>query len=213
MLHLPDVSEDQPNVDWAEVAKRNGGAAVIRALYGTSHIDHAWGNGARRADAHAKGIRALGIYHYLRQDQEPLPQAEAYVRLVGSLRPGEFAALDLEEGEGDQAARAHAWLAHVDQKLTYPGYRGAWLYSFESFFKEHGLMPIAEAGMRHIWVADWGKDEPTDVPHSLWQHTTDEAWPGIGKCDCSIFDGDLAGLLDKIHSPKEEVAPHPESRG
>jgi hypothetical protein len=36
------------------------------------------------------------------------------VRLVGSLQPGEFAILDVEEGSGDQSTRAQAWLDYVD---------------------------------------------------------------------------------------------------
>lgn len=60
MLHLPDISEFQPNVDWAQVVKQNGGAAVIRAMYGANHVDKAWYNGARRADAHAKGCAPSG---------------------------------------------------------------------------------------------------------------------------------------------------------
>jgi GH25 family lysozyme M1 (1,4-beta-N-acetylmuramidase) len=205
MLHLPDVSEFQPRVDWAQVAKANGGAAVVRALYGANHVDKAWYNGARRADAHAKGIRALGIYQYLVKSQDPVLQAQAFVGLVGSLQPGEFAVLDLEEGDGDQSARAQAWLDHVDGELTYPGYAGAWLYSGQSFFKEHGLMPIAQSA-RHTWVAAYVQHEPTDVQHTLWQHTDKEAWPGIGTCDCSIFGGDLAGLLAKIAAPPPAAA-------
>jgi GH25 family lysozyme M1 (1,4-beta-N-acetylmuramidase) len=198
MLHLPDVSEFQSNVDWAKVASRNGGAAIIRAMYGANHVDKAWYNGARRKDAHANGVRALGIYQYLVQNQDPVQQAQAFVSLVGSLQPGEFAIVDLEEGDGDQSARANAWLKYVDGKLTYPGYAGAWLYSGESFFKDHGLMPIANSA-RHTWVAAYAQNEPSDVGHTLWQHTEKEAWDGIGTCDCSIFNGDLNGLLAKIH--------------
>ncbi len=198
MLHLPDVSEFQSNVDWAQVAHKNGGAAIVRALYGAHHVDHAWFGGARRADAHAKGIRALGIYQYLVKDQDPVEQANAFVALVGELHPGEFAIVDLEEGEGDQSARANAWLAHVDAKLSYPGYAGAWLYSGASFFHEHGLMPIANSA-RHTWVAAYGQESAPDVPHTLWQHAEDEAWLGIGNCDCSMFDGDVNALLTRIH--------------
>jgi GH25 family lysozyme M1 (1,4-beta-N-acetylmuramidase) len=58
VLHLPDVSEFQPNVDWGQVVQDTGGAAIIRAMCGTSHVDRAWYNGARRADAHEKGMRS-----------------------------------------------------------------------------------------------------------------------------------------------------------
>ena len=195
--HLPDVSEFQPNVDWAKVALKNGGAAIIRAIYGTGHVDKAWSGGGRRKDAHAKGVRALGIYQYLVKDQDAVAQAGAFVRLVGELRPGEFAIVDLEEGEGDQLPRALAWLKHVDAMLTYPGYQGAWLYSGEAFFQEHNLLPIAKS-KRRTWVAAY-RETPPSVPHTLWQHTDKEEWSGIGSCDCSIFNGDVKELLAKIH--------------
>jgi GH25 family lysozyme M1 (1,4-beta-N-acetylmuramidase) len=178
MLHMPDVPEFQPNVDWGKVKAKNGGAAIIRALYGTAHVDKAWFNGGK--------------------DQDAVQQAARFVELVGALHPGEFAILDLEEGDGDQSARAREWLSHVDAKLTYPGYKGAWLYSSESFFKEHGLLPIAKS-TRHAWVAAFREGPPPDVPHTLWQHSEKEAWPGIGDCDCSVFDGDVTALLAHIH--------------
>jgi lysozyme len=195
-LHLPDVSEFQPNVDWKAVAGRNGGAAIIRAMYGSGHVDKAWYGGERRSSAHRDGIKVLGMYQYVVQGQDPVVQAEAFVKLVGHLRPGEFAAMDLEEGSGDQLARAEAWLKYVDQHLTYPGYRGAWLYSGAAFFAAHGLMPVANS-KRHTWVAAY-QAQPPSVPHTLWQHTDSERWPTIGACDCSIYQGDLAGLRGAV---------------
>ncbi|MDQ3739599.1 MAG: glycoside hydrolase family 25 protein [Actinomycetota bacterium] len=196
-LNLPDVSEFQPNVDWKAVAAHNGGAAIIRALYGTSHVDKAWYGGARRKEAHQDGIKVLGIYQYLVAGQDAVAQANAFVQLVGHLAPGEFAVLDLEEGSGSQLARAEAWLQHVDAHLTYPGYKGAWLYSGASFFQSAGLMPIANS-KRHTWVAAYGQSHPPSVPHTLWQNSSGVQWPGIGKCDNSIYMGDLHGLRAAI---------------
>jgi GH25 family lysozyme M1 (1,4-beta-N-acetylmuramidase) len=191
-LDLPDVSEFQPNVDWKAVAAHNGGAAIMRAMYGTGHVDKAWYGGARRKSAHEAGIRVLGLYQYVVQNEDPVAQAQAFVNLVGHLAPGEFAVMDLEEGSGDQLPRARAWLEHVDQHLTYPGYRGAWLYSGAAFFAERGLMPIAESH-RHTWVAAY-EAAPPPVPHTLWQNSSGVEWPGIGKCDNSVFDGDVHQL-------------------
>src|SRR3954470_15028893 len=101
-LNLPDVSEFQPDVNWADVVAHNGGAAIIRAMYGTGHVDAAWYGGARRADAHKAGVKALGIYQYLVAGEDAGAQAEAFVKLLGKLEPGEFAVLDLEEGGGSQ---------------------------------------------------------------------------------------------------------------
>lgn len=195
-LHLPDVSEFQPNVDWAAVAQRNGGAAVIRALYGSGHVDKAWYGGARRTDAHSKGIKLLGIYQYVTASEDAAAQAHALVNLLGRLEPHEFVVIDLEEGTGNQAGRAQQWLSVADQHLTYPGYRGAWLYSGASFFQEHGLMGIAQS-TRHTWVAAY-QSAPPPVPHTLWQHTDSEPWPGIGSCDCSIYNGTLQQLAVAI---------------
>ena len=198
-LSLPDVSEFQPDVNWADVVAHNGGAAIIRAMYGSGHVDAAWYGGARRADAHKAGVEALGIYQYLVAGEDALAQAEAFVRLVGKLEPGEFAALDLEEGSGSQLARAEEWFKYVDEHLTYPGYKGAWLYSGNAFFESAGLMPIADSS-RHTWVADYGA-RPT-VPHTLWQNSSATSCPGIPKpCDSSIFEGDLAEFRAAIGAP------------
>ena len=188
-LILPDVSEFQPNVQWPEVKAANGGAAIMRAMYGSGHVDKAWYGGARRHAAHEAGIHALGLYQYLVAAEPVEPQAQAFISLVGQLKPGEFAILDLEEGTGDQSARANAWLHAVDAHLTYPGYRGAWLYSGAAFFEEHGLMPIANSS-RHTWVADYATTPPA-VPHTLWQYSDAVAWKGIGTCDSSKFNGSL----------------------
>jgi GH25 family lysozyme M1 (1,4-beta-N-acetylmuramidase) len=203
-LLLPDVSEYQPDVTWPEVVKVNGGAAIIRALYGAEHVDAAWYGGARRTSAHEAGVRVLGIYQYLVAAQEVAPQAEAFIQLVGTLRPGEFAVLDLEEGNGDQSVRAQAWLEAVDAKLTYPGYHGAWLYSGAAFFEEHGLMGIANS-TRHTWVADYSATPPS-VPHTLWQYTDAAPWAGIGTCDGSRFMGDLAALEVAVGGAAQSAA-------
>jgi len=198
-LHLPDVSEFQADVEWEEVVKFNGGAAIVRALYGASHVDVMWAKG-RRAAAHKAGAKVLGIYQYLVQGEDALAQAEAFVRTVGTLERGEFAVLDLEEGAGDQSERAKTWFEHVDAHLSYPGYAGAWLYSGKAFMDAH-LSEFVAHSSRHLWIADYGV-QPGDR-HSLWQHTDGtiavpddwhEHWPGIGRCDCSIFSGSLEQL-------------------
>jgi GH25 family lysozyme M1 (1,4-beta-N-acetylmuramidase) len=196
-IHLPDVSEFQPNVDWAKVNKSNGGAAIIRAAYGTSHLDHAWYGGARRKDFWSHGGKVLGIYQYLVADQDPVAQARALRKIVGKLQPGEFLVCDLEEGGGDQAHRFHAWADELSD-LVYPGYQGHWLYSSSYFFQAHGLMPIAHS-KTHTWVAAYGSIEPS-VPHSLWQYTSTGVVPGIpSHCDVNAFKGSAADLAALVH--------------
>lgn len=206
-LHLPDVSEFQPDVDWATVAAHNGGVAIIRALYGGERVDRLWAEG-RRQSARAHKIHPLGIYQYLRKDEDALAQAEAFVKLVGQLEVGEFAVLDLEEGAGDQSPRAKAWFDHVDAHLTYPGYNGAWLYSDEAMLNA-GLNEFLTKSHRPIWVAAY---QPLSRPpgvsrYTLWQYTDgsqsfpggSDPFPGVGKCDQSVFHGTVDDLRKVVH--------------
>lgn len=197
MIHLPDVSYAQPNVDWAKVAHHNGGAAIIKATEGVTLVDALWAQG-RRQSAHKHGIKVLGMYHFLDADPDPVAQAKHFVATVGSLRPGEFAIVDVEVGAGSEAQRTKAFVDYVDHHF-YGGHPGTWVYGSSSFFQEHGLMGFAQSS-RHTWVAAYGPTPPT-VPHTLWQHTDHEQWPGIGPCDCSIYNGTLAQLRGVLVAP------------
>lgn len=202
-FHLPDLSEFN-QADWPALVAANGGGAIIRALYGTNHIDFAWTAG-RRAAAHSAGVQLLGIYQYLRKDQDAVAQARAFVGLVGRLQSNEFAILDHEEGDGSQLTRAIAWLATVGTQLpAYPGYTGSWLYSGLNFAETHGLSPIFANNQVHTWVAAYGNTEPS-LGHSLWQHTngqigvcSHEPWSGSGFVDCSSRTGGLSDLKSLV---------------
>jgi hypothetical protein len=214
-LHLPDVSEFQPNINWANLVAANGGAAVIRASYGTVHVDSLWAAG-RRASAHAAGIKALGIYQYVRAGEDVSAQAHFFASQVGRLQPGEFLVMDLEEGSGDQLGRAQTWLNIVNQLVPAPaGYNGAWVYSGLSFALSQNLASLFNSTSVHTWVAAYSSVEPS-LGHSLWQHSngsiftcSHEPWAGIGFCDCSAFNGTLDQLLTKIGGATAPPPPPP----
>ena len=200
-LLLPDVSEFQPHTDMHGVKAANGGAAVIRACYGTSHPDAVFA----KLRATASGFPFLGIYMYLTAAQDAATQAHAFVRLVGKLNPHEVPILDLEEGIGNQSARATAWLGVVDEAFglsALPLPKRSWLYSGEEFAQGHGLGPVF-AGARHTWVAAYRNTEPT-LGHTLWQSTNGlvganiTSWPGAGRCDTNAYRGSLAQLAELI---------------
>ena len=180
---LADVSEFQPDiVDTAYL--RWSQAIVIRALYGT-RIDKAWFGGGRRDALHAGGVRFLGIYAYIRADQDVTAQAKALTSLLGRLRPGEKVIADIEEGTGNQQARWVTWARVINAALGDP----PWDYSGLNYARDHGLQPVS-------WVAAYGPREP-DPPHQLWQFTDAFNVPGVGVCDASVFHGsidDLAAL-------------------
>jgi GH25 family lysozyme M1 (1,4-beta-N-acetylmuramidase) len=185
----------------AGIKAENGGAAIIRACYGTSHPDRVFA----KFRAAASGFSFLGIYAYLVAGQDAATQAKAFVKLVGHLGPHEIPILDLEEGVGDQSGRAAAWASVVDTAFglaSLPLNKRSWLYSYVDFTENHGLVPVM-ASARHTWIASYGSTEPT-LGHTLWQctdgidgiHRTN--WPGAGFCDTSIYKGALAQLAATI---------------
>lgn len=200
-LLLPDLSEFQAGADMAGIRRQNGGAAIIRAAYGSAHPDKAFPRLRRAADGYA----FLGLYQYIVATQPIAAQARAFVKIVGRLAAYEIPVIDLEEGAGDQSDRANAWFLAVDQALglsARPLEHRSWLYSGLSFAQTAGLAPVF-AGKRRTWVAAYGPAEPT-LGHTLWQSTNGvvganiTAWPGAGRCDTSIFHGTLGQLAATI---------------
>jgi hypothetical protein len=203
---LPDLSEFQPHADMAAIKAKNGGAAIIRACYGTSHPDHAF----RTLRSHAAGFSFLGIYMYVVAGQGIPAQASAFCDIVGTLGPHEFPVMDLEEGDGDQSVRAAEWLTLVGLKLR----KRPWLYSGLNYAETHGLAPIFNGPEIHTWVAAYGNAEP-GLGHTLWQSTNGQTgahrtdWPGAGFCDTSVYHGTLAELSALITS---QLPPPPPKR-
>jgi hypothetical protein len=204
---LPDLSEFQPSADMAGIKHANGGAAIIRACYGTSHSDHVFDR--LRSDAHRAGYTFLGIYQYLVAGQDAAAQARAFCAITGKLLPHEIPVLDLEEGGGSQAGRAAEWLAMVGTALG----KRPWLYSGLSFAETHGLAPIFNGPDVHTWVAAYGSQEPA-LGHTLWQSTNGVVganitdWPGAGRCDTSIYHGSLGQLAGLADPAQRKPAPH-----
>ena len=180
---LADVSEFQPDLHDATYLRWSK-AIVIRALYGT-RVDKAWFGGGRRDALHAGGAKFIGIYAYIRGDQDVTAQAKALISLLGHLRPGEKVIADIEEGTGSQQAPWVTWAKTVNAALGDP----PWDYSGLNYASAHGLQPVT-------WVAAYGTREPDPV-HKLWQFTDAFKVPGVGTADCSVFHGsidDLAAL-------------------
>jgi GH25 family lysozyme M1 (1,4-beta-N-acetylmuramidase) len=183
---LADVSEFQPDVD-DPVYLRWSEAVIFRAMYGRSHVDHAWYGGDRRAQFHQGGARFVGIYQYVVAGQDPIAQAAAMIELVGPLRKGEVIIGDFEEGSGDMATTRRLWAS------TIGGATGdaPWDYSGLNFAANHGLQPVK-------WLAAYQNTEP-GVRHTLWQFTDNFAIPGVGHADCSVFHGTIDQLAALAH--------------
>lgn len=201
-LFLPDISEFQGTVNWHTLVSSGYPVAIIRAHNG-SRADYYWS--ANRSGAHAAGIQGLGIYQYLQASRDAAAQANALCDLIGTLRPGEWAICDLEEGTGDQSARAHAWYSTVAGRLHNASSEE--LYSGDYFYGAHHL---SAAGFSRIWLAAYSSTEPSAV-HELWQFTDARHFPGVsGSNDASIFHGTVAQLLEHVNPPTPKPTPAPE---
>jgi hypothetical protein len=206
---IPDTSEWNPNADEAGIAAQNGGASIIRVCYGSAHPDHVFR--AKRADAHAAHMTFLPLYQYLTAflGQSVAAQADAYCKLVGELRHAEIPLCDLEEGNGDQSGRFHDWAARVERSLG----KRPWLYAGMFYAIDHGLAPLFNGTGYHTHVAAYGRVEPA-LGHTLWQSTNGTAgshvtaWPGCGRCDTSVYHGNIGDLAALTGHPAPPPVPH-----
>lgn len=176
MLTIADYSEYQ-----GEVHPPANQVVIIRAHNGYRADDYFLKN---RADAHAAGCPAVGIYQYGVTDRDPAAQAVDLLRTIGRLAPNEWLICDLEEGAGDEQPRWIAWRNTILAATN----RQPWLYSGLAFAAAHDLQPD--------WLAAYQPNEPT-VPHRLWQSTDAYPWPW-GKGDASVFDGTLPQFLASV---------------
>lgn len=198
-LIIPDVSEFQGSIDWPTLVSSGYPVVIIRAHNGW-RADNFWAQ--NRANAHAAGVRGLGLYQYVVAGADAAQQANAFCDLVGALKPGEWPICDLEEGSGDQSARAHAWYTVVAARLNDAA--GEELYSGEYFYNAHQL---SQAGFKRIWLAAYGSGEPSEA-HELWQFTDSRSFPGVpGTNDASVFHGSVDQLLALINPAEADMTP------
>lgn len=174
MLVIADYSEFQGAVHPAA-----NQVVIIRAHNGY-RADYHWAE--NRANAHAAGCPAVGIYQYLAAERDPAAQAGELLQLIGRLQPNEWLICDLEEGAGDEQPRWKAWRTTVMAATGRP----PWLYSGLSFSEGHNLDPD--------WLAAYQGTEPTALAHKLWQDSDVYPWPW-GRADASVFDGTLPEFL------------------
>lgn len=207
-LILADVSEYQ-TVDWNAYVHAGHPAAIIRA-YNGNRADRKWTS--NRASAHGAGLQLMGVYAYVVAGVDVAAQANAYADLVGPLKPNEFPICDIEEGSGDQSARAATWRRTVAARLA----RTPWLYSGASFYAEHNLS-AAGYGSGQTWIAAYNPNPPASPAHSLWQFS-DTYGPMAGisaKHDASSFNGTvqqlaaLAVVAVPVTPPVTGIVPFP----
>lgn len=193
-----DVSYDQGNINWSEVAGAGKRFAIIRASHGVT-VDskvHAYWNPAQQA-----GL-LRGAYHFFQYGDDPEKQAETFLSVFtdglsygsGELPP----ALDLEANSYSKApdagyvAAVQVWLQQVARSLG----KTPLIYIDPSFWETIG----APAALLQypLWIAEYAS-QPR-VPsgwqsYSLWQYSGDGTVSGIAtRVDLDVFNGSESDL-------------------
>jgi lysozyme len=208
-ITFADISEFQDNFD-ADAYINGGYRVVIVRAHNGYRKDNKWP--ARRDYVRAKPFAAVGYYQYIAKDRDAAQQAQSFIDTVGRIAPNEFLIGDLEEGSGNQTARADAWFSVVD---PWCGFLAS-LYSGKSFI-ENQLGGVARWGKRPLWIAAYLSSYSADMSRypagaEFWQYSDRGRFPGLaGGVDSNVFPGDLADFLPAVR-PGGAPSPAPTPR-
>jgi len=180
-----DVSNWQGRIDWAKVRGAGKRFVIAKASEGIGYEDASYDR--NKSGALAEGI-AFGAYHFARPENDPIKEADWFVKVAGYQRGMLIPTLDLERtgGRGPKGLTnwTKAWLNRVYERL---GVR-AMIYTSPSFWRENldNTAWFANNGYAVLWVAHWKTTSPS-VPASnwggrswtFWQYSSTGSVPGI----------------------------------
>ncbi len=189
-----DVSHYQGRINWTEVSSRGIEFAYIKATEGITVKDSMCNS--NYTEAKRAGINT-GMYHFYIYNDNPIDQANNFLKVVNCLNPGDiYPVLDLEQefvnnqiSNRDYQRNVLLWLTTVENKL---GVKPI-IYSNYSFAKVN-LSDHRFADYR-LWISEYDVDKP-ELPliwenssWTLWQITDKGSVRGIdGNVDISIFN-------------------------
>jgi lysozyme len=212
-----DVSRYQPKVDWAKV-KAAGIAFTVPKASQSNWADQMFAT--HWAGAKSAGL-LRGAYHFFVPDMDPLQQASAYLKALGS-DPGDLPpVLDIEAKTTDPtkyAQGAQVWLAEVEKQLKRKPviYSAAWYWNagmliggkYPDWAATYPLWvaayPVAD-GMPTLPDLAQGKYKPL-LPKSwtawtFWQYSEKGRVDGVANADgtaanvdLNIYNGSLVDL-------------------
>jgi GH25 family lysozyme M1 (1,4-beta-N-acetylmuramidase) len=200
----PDVSENQPDVDWRKVKSGGHAFAIAKVSDGLGTPDPTFGKGRWKAMKDAGLIR--GAYHFGRPQQGRDPKAEVaefldILKAAGGLAAGDLLPiLDLEKfgKAGKLTARqtlewTRDWVGELRRRV------GRKPIIYTGAFWRDDLKNVADDLGCPLWLAAYVPASKVKqfVPtawkqegQSLWQFTDKATCPGIaGRCDMSRFAG------------------------
>lgn len=198
-----DVSRYQPKVDWAKV-KAAGIAFAVPKASQSNWADPMFAT-------HWAGAKSAGLlrsaYHFFVPDMDPLKQAAAYLKALGS-DPGDLPpVLDVEAkttNPAQLAKDAEKWLAEVEKQLGKRAvvYTAAWYWN--STMLIGGKYP-AWASERPLWVAAYpvkdGMPSLEQIAQGKYKPLLPKGWD-----KCAFWQYSERGRVDGVANPDGKPA-------
>lgn len=189
-LKIADLSHWNGSVSW-----KNTGldAVIIKCSQSTGYVDPMFS--ANKVGARRAGI-LCGFYHFA-GGNDPIKEADFFVKSVGDIQPGELLALDYEIHIANPVQWCKIFLDEVQRKV---GFKPL-LYINSSTAQSFDWTPVIK-GDYGLWIASYGLNLPVVglIPpkigkwpfYAIWQYTSRGKVNGINGyvdldyCKCSI---------------------------
>ncbi|MCP2336056.1 glycoside hydrolase family 25 protein [Actinomadura rupiterrae] len=162
--HGIDVSSFDQGIDW-----RSGDLAfgIAKATEGRTLDDPGFAQNWKELGQYGK---VRGAYHYAHPDNDPVQEADHFVRVVQQqgLKDGDLLMLDLEDSDGRSTQAVNAWAKTWLERVTQQTGVKPFFYSSWSFAQQYG----AGLGDYPLWVAHYGEDAGQVTPPAPWTSWT-----------------------------------------
>lgn len=200
-----DVSHWQGDIDWEKVKTA---FAFIKATEGVDFVDE-------KLKKNKEGARNRGIlpgyYHFARAN-DPIKEAEWFIKNVGDIKKGELIALDYEIYVlNDPASWCLTWLKRIEEEY---GFKPL-VYTYDALLKKYSWNKVSNENFG-LWAARYGlqQQEPNyDYQPStgswafwaIWQFTSKGSMQGIsGNVDLNFTKMDI-DTLKKYGAQKDSM--------
>jgi len=201
-IHGIDVSHFQQEIDWIKVKESGVTFVYVKATGGIDYLDSMFAYNWQNLEKE-KMIR--GAYHVYNSDDDPVEQADWFVKNVGSFKNVLPPVIDAER-EGHEHVTPEAYSANLLkclehlEKLTG---RIPIIYSGSNFAKKY--LSHEDFGKYKLWIAEYEVEEPV-IPNpwkvkgwQFWQNTSQDSVPGVPKeVDRNLYSERYYKLLELV---------------
>jgi lysozyme len=185
-----DVSHWNGDIDCQQLKAQGYEFLFAKATEGAYLFDDTYLD--NRENAEKAGLM-FGPYHFFHPSQDPVAQAEFFIRKAGSFKGMLLPMLDWEVSDGlrpsIQIAKAQVFLDILEKEVGRPPF----VYSYESYFSQLALQP--SFAKYPLWVAQYA--QRVTIPHpwsqyTIWQYAADH---GLDKDQFIGSTDDLAKFV------------------